>query len=241
MTSSSTRRNPPDKYPFSPFLSSADPLKIFPDASIDLPELIRDAGYYLPHLTIAERERIVSYIQNKKVVDPLNLVIWGASTSDEILSFISQIRGWHNTLFSSPFWGLADAFDGTRQRVATVDSREQATVNWARGVVILTRIANFWARHHVRIFEPVFAGDEWGYMSLVGAHTEVIRFQRRMAFAWHRTVDWHVARDQFSDSVVKFLPTDAFEARILPTEGQWQGQLFDGRLTFIDLSQLEQA
>ena len=235
MSALSSVHSPPLQHPFSVFLASADPENVYPDAAIDLPRLLDNPAYDFPHLIPADIREIAAYLQDGKVVDPLNLVLWGAKSPDQITTFVNLLSGWRSTLLGSPFWGLADS-RGSRQKVKSVDSLQKATSAWARGYIVLTRIASSWGRHHVRIFEPIFAGGEWGYIALVGAHTESLGFIRGLPYVWHRISDWHVARDLFAENAGSVLMEDAFESRIFPSEGRWQGNQFDGRIAFLDVT-----
>lgn len=229
MTASSL--SPPTKHPFSTFLTSVDPSGIFPDAAADLPGILANAGYYFPYLEQEDIARIVSFVQNNGVVDPLNLVLWGAQDPAEILQFVRRLSGWRSTLFSSRFWGLAES-EGSRQVVASVES-----LRWGReGFLVFTKIVDNWARHHVRVFKPVLASEEWGYVALVGAHTETLGFIKTPPFVWHRVSDWEVARDLFAESARIALGDNSFEPRAFPNEGRWQGHEFDGRVILIKIS-----
>ena len=99
----------------------------------------------------------------------------------------------------------------------------------------MTQVVSSWARHHVRVFKPVRASEEWGYISLVGAHTETLGFIRRPPFVWHRVSDWQAARNSFAESARRALVDQAFEVRAFPHEGRWQGHDFDGRVILIKL------
>ena len=234
MNSTSTWRSPPAIHPFSLYLASADPLKIYPDSAVDLANISSHPDYALPFMEHQDIDQIVAYLEAGKVVDPLNLVLWGADSPDQILTFVQHLDGWTGTSLSSPFWGFFEGSGGSRHTVETQESIGQATVGWANSVVVLTKIYRAFARHHVRVFEPFDAGSGWGYVALVGAHTEALGRVGKWKI-WHRVRDWNEARDLFTDSAMEELAVEAFEIGEYHTEGRWQGHAFDGQIVLIQM------
>lgn len=189
---------------------------------------IQDGRYGFPHMSNEDLHQLV-------VVDPLNMVLWGANDPDEVLLFIERLPGWAGCLLSSHLWGVVQEH-GSEEKIQSVATRQQARSRWKpHGVVILTNIAGGFARHHVRIFRPAFIDDDWGHVALVGAHTERLGFVKRPPFVWHRISDWIVARELFTESLRLALGTDAIRFREFPHEGRWQGHHFDGNVIFVRL------
>jgi len=218
--------------PFSPYLSSIDPLGIYPASSGAAS--VRASWYETPYLSSAERMLLEAFLAERAVVDPLNLVLWGSATLDRLVSLTASLQRWVPTLASSPQWGLTQEH-GVRVRLPRMYSLQNTRVNARfKPMLILTQVINTVARHHVRIMTPFEAGGGWGTVALAGAHTETLgRTGRWLPPLWHRVEDWHVARDMLRSDLASIVGGSFVERRRFPTEGVWQRKPFDGRVYFV--------
>lgn len=218
--------------PFSPYLSSIDPVGIYPASGGGANE--RAGKYETPYLSPAEREMLEAFLAERAVVDPLNMVLWGSATLDRLVSLSAGLTRWVQTWASSPQWGLVR--DGeVRVPLPHVHSLQDTRVNSRfKPVLILTQVINTVARHHVRMMTPFEARDGWGTVTLVGAHTETLgRTGRWVPPLWHRVEDWHAARDILRSDLARIVGVNQVERRRFPTEGVWQRKPFDGRVYFV--------
>lgn len=223
---------PPANYPFAPYLSSIDPEGIYPAAKASGP---LSSGYEWPHLRSADHLRLEAHLTAGGVVDPLNLVFWGSADLGAIANLVGRLQGWTQTLFSSPQWGLRTAL-GTNQKLPDVFSMQPGNALLPRPILFLTKVVHdSWARHHVRLFQPFEVSDDWGHITLAGAHSESVSPRARRPFLWHRINDWEVARDALAGELRQLLGENAFAVRRFPTEGRWQTRPFDGRVIFVHL------
>ena len=223
----------PASRPFAPFLSSFDPDgEIYPDARLDGSSSPDPGQYDFPHLGEAEVDDILSYTSSGGVVDPLNLVLWGDVTSQKVDSIIGHLDGWSRTLASSAQWGLRETDQGL-QKVERAHSIQPFAGLALRPVVYLTRVVRGFARQHARVFESFYVGPPWGYITLVGAHTERLGRIGKFPYLWHRVQDWHEARDKLAQDLVVFSTDPSPVELLLPTKGRWQRRLFDGIVKFL--------
>lgn len=226
---------PPRDYPFSPYLASIDPFELYPEAQVGSEGALPPGQYDLPYLRQADVEQVGRFLASGGVIDPLNLVFWGRATLDGLTGLLDRLSNWVPAFLSAPLWGLAET-QGSRRKLQTVHSLQQATPRpWVSPVLILTRVIGSWARHHVRIMFPFHAPGNWGAVALAGAHTESVGVRRQFPYIWHKVNDWAEARNMLADDLRSLLDEEAFELRIFPTEGRWQGKQFDGRVVFVHL------
>ncbi len=222
----------PANYPFSPFLSSLDPMGIYPDARLDGSGSLDPQRYDFPYLGKAHVDDILTCIASGGVVDPLNHVLWGDVTMQAVDRITKQLDGWVRTLASAPQWGLGETGQG-EQRVEVAHSIQPFWGPALPLVINLTRVVGSFARQHVRVFQPFYAGPPWGYIALVGAHTERIGTRGQFPYLWHRVQDWHEARDRLAEDLLQFAVDPSPVERLLPTKGRWQRRSFDGVVKFL--------
>ena len=225
----------PEIYPFSPYLASIDPLGIYPEAHSDPSRVLAEGKYAFPHLRAEDIQRVEAFLTNGGVIDPLNIVFWGGASLGRVRSIVDSLSRWVPTFFSAPQWGLATE-DGATVKLERLHSLQHTRLSSPyRTVILLTRIVGSFARQHVRIMTPIVTSGPWGTIALAGAHTQAKEPRRTWPPLWHRISDWHEARNNLRDDVLQTLGHAAFEHRIFPTEGVWQGKPFDGRVMFFRL------
>lgn len=233
---------PPEDYPFTPVLSSLDPDDIYPDAHA-LGATLPSEVYEFPNLPSDQAAYIQACVDGGGVVDPLNLVLWGNATAPNLKNMVSSLGGWTATFASSPQWGLGvgEASGRTHDEKLTVfrSIQPQTIPTLIRrlhlgGIYVhFTKVVSSFTRQHVRVFNPFFAGSDWGYVALAGAHTEVVGPRHQFPWLWHRVVDWHAARDGLAADLSNILGGQEPSERYFRTEGRWQRREFDGVMKFL--------
>lgn len=205
---------------------------IYPDARLDGSGSPDPQHYDFPYLGKAHVDDVLTYIASGGVVDPLNLVLWGEVTMQTVDGIIEQLGGWVRTLASSPQWGLGETDQG-EQKVEVAHSVQPFRGPALPLVINLIRVVGAFARQHVRVFQPFHVGPPWGYITLVGAHTERIGKRGQFPYLWHRVQDWHAARDRLAEDLLEFAADPRPVERLLPTKGRWQRRSFDGVVKFL--------
>lgn len=234
---------PPAQQPFSPFLYSRNDVGLYPDAQVS-GFTVPPEQYDFPYLSPQEAASALACITRGGVVDPLNLVLWGEATRAAVHDIAYQLVGWTRTLASAPQYGLGltEAFGRTaEQRVAVIHSMQpvgrlgRSGHRLVRSVFAeFTKVVTSFSRQHVRVFEPFYAGETWGHVTLIGAHTEAIgRTGRWVPPLWHRVVDWHEARNRLVQDLSPLATDGEPFRRLQPTQGRWQRRDFDGVMKFL--------
>lgn len=226
--------NPPTYYPFSPVLSSRDPLGVYRDARVRTGLLTGGAKYDYPRLATNFADEVGRFVNSGGVVDPVNLVFWGDADRNTMELLVDRLP-WTKTILSSGQWGVGEKA-GVRLSLPDVDSIQPGQgLSW-RPMAILTFLVSNFARLHARIFESFTPDDHWGHIALAGAHAEQIGRRQGKPYFWHRVEDWHEARNQLADDLRAVLGAAALNPRKFTTDGTWQGREFDGEVVFVRVS-----